>query len=885
MADLVTITIDDVEYKVPNGMLLTDAAKLAADIEIPVFCSHPKLDPLGACRMCLVEQEVRGRWTIVTACTTRVADGMKFRYASEAAKQAREDTLEFILINHPLDCPICDKGGECPLQDQTLKHGPAASAFQEIKTQKQKHYPISDLIMLDQERCIICWRCIRYLEEWEDKPQLGLFQRGGETVIDFFPEQPVDAKTSGNIIDLCPVGALTNRVSRFRYRPWELKRTKSVCTHCSQGCNVRLDARLHQLRRIVARENMAVNDEWICDKGRFIHAFVDHPDRLTKPLVRDRKGGALREATWDEALGRVVERFTDIVARHGANAVGAIGSAKLSNEAAYLLQKFMRVLVGTNNVDHRGGAAVLADPRGLARIRDLDGGWPPDTANAPDLIVLVGADPAEEQPVLATFIRRAVRRRGTRLVVLHPRRIEDARYTCRGGAYVPYKPGEEAALFDAMSKALLADARVRERVSKTAGFAEFAAALERVGESAELAQVARLIAGAGRAMVLYGPSLVSGPLAEANRAALFNFALLAGCAERTYYLAPEANSVGVRDMGLVPDRLPGHVGLGDTAARERLHKQWGGYLPLDPGLTYDGMLSAASSGRLKALYLVGSDPASEGPAGRAAQQAAEFVVVQDLFLTESAQLADVVLPAVSWAETDGTFTNLERRVQRAPRALNNPHSQAAADWTILTHLAQRWPTLAAAEAGREDEKGKKGRNKAGGTAPKPWTYANAQAVLDEITRTVPMYAGLTWAALGDEGKQWPADAVPSPARRFSVPVRPATNGVAKDFPYALVTGQVLYDGGTLFSLTEQAQGIRVPTAVAVSPQDAAREGLADGQVVTVASAFGRLSLPVRVDETVQPGTVWIPASLPGAPVQALAERVDDAHGVRVRLTK
>ncbi len=870
MPDLVTITIDDVEYKVPNGMLLTDAAKLV-DIDIPVFCSHPKLDPLGACRMCLVEQDVRGRWVIVTACTTRVAEGMKFRYASEAAVQAREDTLEFILINHPLDCPICDKGGECPLQDQTLKHGPGASEFQEIKTQKQKHYPISDLIMLDQERCIICWRCIRYLEEWEDKPQLGLFQRGGETVIDFFPGQPVDAKTSGNIIDLCPVGALTNRVSRFRYRPWELKRTKSICTHCSQGCNVRLDARIHQLRRIVARENMAVNDEWICDKGRFSHAFVDHPERLTKPLLRDRKGGELREASWDEALGMVAERLSAVVDVHGPNAVGAIGSAKLSNEAAYLLQKFMRSVVGTNNIDHRGGAAVLADPRGLSNIQDI---------GKADVIVLIGVDPAEEQPVLATFIRRAVRRQGARLVILHPRRIEDTRYTA-DGAYVPYKPGEEATLFADMSRALLKDPRVQERVSKMPGFAELNEWLRDKAEAAApWAEAARLIAGAARAIVLYGPAVVSGPHAEANRAALANFALLAGCAERTYYLAPEANSVGVRDMGLLPQRLPGHAAIGDMATRERLQRQWGGGLAVDAGLSYDEMLDAASSGRLKALYLVGSDPASEGPAGRVALERADFVVVQDLFLTASAQLADVVLPAVSWAETDGTFTNLERRVQRAPKALAHPHSQAAPDWMILTHLAQRWPTLEATEVAR----GKKGKAKSG-VAPKLWAYANAQAVLDEISRVVPAYAQITWAALGDEGKQWPLEALPAPSRRFTLPAKGVVGSQAAAFPYILVTGQVLYDGGTLFALMEQARSIMAPAAVGMHPQDAAQEKVADGQSVTVVSSAGQLTLPVKIDTTVQPGTLWIPFSLPGAPVQALFERLDDPSGVRVRLVK
>ena len=297
MPDLVNVTIDDIKVAVPAGTLVVDAAK-AAGIEIPVFCSHPKLDPLGACRMCMVEFPGPRGSRLDTACTVRVSEGMVVRTDTEQVKKVREANLGFILINHPLDCPICDKGGECPLQDQTMEYGPGVSQFVELKRHKQKHYPISDLIMLDQERCILCWRCIRYLEEWEDKPQLGLFERGDETIIDTFPGQPVDAKTSGSIIDICPVGALTNRVSRFRYRPWELKKTPSVCTLCPVGCNLRLDERVHALRRIVARENMAVNDEWICDKGRFLHQYVDHPERLKTPLVRE--GGELR----DRDLGR-----------------------------------------------------------------------------------------------------------------------------------------------------------------------------------------------------------------------------------------------------------------------------------------------------------------------------------------------------------------------------------------------------------------------------------------------------------------------------------------------------------------------------------------------------------------------------------------------------
>ena len=391
-------------------------------------------------------------------------------------------------------------------------------------------------------------------------------------------------------------------------------------------------------------------------------------------------------------------------------------------------------------------------------------------------------------------------------------------------------------------------------------------------------------------MCIRDRSLVGGPNAEANRSAMMNVALLAGCADRTYYLAPEANSVGVRDVGLLPNRLPGHAAIGDAAARERLERLWGGKLPMEPGLSYDGMLDAASSGRLKALLLVASDPASEGPAGRTALEKTEFVVVQELFLTESAKLADVVLPAVSWAETDGTFTNLERRLQRAPKALGNPNSQAVSDWSIFVHLAQRWPGLVAPQVGVEG-KDKKSKKKAEGL--KPWAVGTAQAVLDEISRAVPMYDKITWATLGDEGKQVPWETpridssrgVEAPTvlqRRFAVPQRQPAAPRSEGFPYSLVTGRVLYDGGTLFQQTEGAQAIAPSVAVGIHPADAAKEKLSDGQVVTVSSASGQLALTVKLDQAVQPGTLWIPYSLPGAPVETLLDH--PGADARVRIT-
>ncbi len=674
MPDLVNLTIDDVKVAVPAGTLVVDAAK-AAGIKIPTFCSHPKLEPLGACRMCQVEFVGPRGSRLDTACTVRVAEGMVVKTNTPQVKAVREANLGFILINHPLDCPICDKGGECPLQDQTMAYGPGASKFIEAKRRKQKHYPISDLIMLDQERCILCWRCIRYLEEWEDKPQIGLFERGGETIIDVFPGQSVDARTSGSIVDICPVGALTNRVDRFRYRPWELNKTPSVCNHCPVGCNLRLDERSHELRRIVARENGPVNDEWICDKGRFVHQFVDHPERVKAPMVRDEKGGPLREATWDEALSRVTEKLSDLVEAQGANAVGGVASARISNEAAYLFQKFLRALVGTNNVDFADGSAVRAWPTGLSAITDIA---------KSDLIVLVGFDPSEATPVLDLHIKRAVRRAGAKLLIINPRRIELAKYP---GAYLPVLPGNEAVLLSELMLAIQASKAPDQRTARGAGqAASQPVASQRLPNTAGAGYAVRstqytpaveLLTAAKSPLFIYGPDAARGERGRAAVVALTNLASLLGQADKLAYVGAEANSQGCRDMGLLPDALPGQLPVSDAAVRERLGRLWGVAPPAEPGRSYGQMLA----GGLKGLCVAGVNPAAE-PAAAQALAALDFLVVQDLFLTETARLADVVLPACSFAEADGTYTNLgapgpawpagDPAARRKPAGLGDP---------------------------------------------------------------------------------------------------------------------------------------------------------------------------------------------------------------------
>ena len=837
MTDLVTLTIDDRQVSVPKGTLVVDAAAKLG-IEIPVFCSHPKLDPVACCRMCLVEISGPRGMMLQTACSVPVAQDMVVKTDTQQVKDVQEANLAFILLNHPLDCPICDKGGECPLQDQTMRYGPGLSQLVEAKRHKNKNYLISDTIVLDQERCVVCWRCIRYLEEWEDKPQLGLFERGGKTIIDIQDGQPVDAKTGGNIIDICPVGALTNRVARFAFRPWEIERTPSICTQCSMGCNLRMDTRTHRLRRVIGRENMQVNDQWICDKGRFANAWVNDEERLTMPLVR--KNGALQPAPWGEALALVAEKLQATKQQHGADAIGGLGSAKLSNESNYLLQRFMRQLIGTNNIDHRDGADVAALPTGMPALADV---MKPQYGPNPkhDVIVLVGVDPSEEMPVLDVHLKRAVRRGKAQLVIVHPRQIELTRYD---GPFLQVNPGTETTLLNGL---LLTVTEAQE--DKTSEAHKFAAgASDRQIEQLcgvamkDVRKAAAALVGAQNPLFLYGPMAARGELGAPLRQAMINLALYLGKPENVAYVGLEANSQGCRDMGVLPDRLPGHAALDDAMASELLGKLWSCSLPVHPGKSYKQMLDGAGDA-IKALYILGANPASERPAWAENLEKLDFLVVQEIFLTETAAKADVVLPAVSWAEQDGTFTNLERRVQRAPKALGNPESKAAPDWMILDHLASYFDAQ--------------------------WSHASAQAVTAEIAQAAPIYAGLTWDAIGDQGMQWSVTdhSYVQPAMTYARAVQPEQSRT--DGAFSLVSGTVLYDGGDLFGLTKQMKNMAFGAEVRLHPADGEKLGAAEGETVTVRSNYGALNLAVKLDATVKPGVAWIPESLPGAPVGAL----------------
>ncbi len=819
MQPLVTLTIDDQEVTVPAGTLVLDAAKRAG-IEIPTLCHHEKLLPLGGCRLCLVEiEKMRG---LQTACTTPVREGMVVRTNTPAVAKTRQGMLEFLLINHPLDCPICDKGGECTLQDWAFKYGAAESRFGEEKRHQRKALALSPLIVKDEERCILCRRCVRFLEEWADEVQLDYFERGRHTRVDTFSGYPLDSVFSGNIVDLCPVGALTSRVFRFQARRWELERTPSVCPYCGVGCNVTLDVKMNRLRRIGARENAEVNDQWLCDKGRFAHAFVHSPHRLKTPLIR--RGDELEPATWQEALSVISQRLGEIIAESGPDSVGGIGSSRATNEANYLFQRFMRAVVGANNVDHIGRLPDGARPLpSLAEIGEAD------------VILLLGVDPAEEAPIVELLIRRAVLTRGTKVIVANPRRIALNRY---GGPWLAYKPGTEAALLNGLIKRETSSPSTGLRTSvkrETSNVKRETSNIEEVtGVSREpLRQAAEMLAQAERALIICGPiSNIQSPISN-----LQSLANSAG----PYYLAQDCNSLGALEMGVAPHLLPGRQSLTNDQALQRFGRRWRTELSSQAGLSVDEMLEAATEGKLRALYVMKSDPATH--ADKEALEKLDFLIVQDLFLTETAQRADVVLPAASFAEMEGTFTNLTGRVQRIRGALRPP-GEARADDQILADLAEAM-----------------GSNLG---------HTSAETVMAEMARLAPVDKG---QGTRDEGQ--------GDSSFESFGYQPPAGD--SEYPLALVTGRLLYDGDIRLAQSDILRQFVPQPFVEINPADAEALGIADGAAVTVASPKGELKLTARVTDDIRPGCVFVPRGFAEAPVVALLDR--EAIVTWVKITK
>jgi len=636
MSDLVTLTIDGKEVTVPAGTLIIRAAEHLG-IEIPRFCDHPLLDPVGACRQCYVE--IEGQRKLFTSCTTTVAPGMVVRTqnASDEAREAQVANLEFLLLNHPLDCPVCDRGGECPLQDQTLAFGPGESRYREAKRVFRKPLPLSPLVNLDRERCVLCARCTRFCDQISGDRFIDMFARGAFQQVAIAAGEDLRSPFSGNTIQICPVGALTSTPYRFVARPFDLSTVDTICPHCSAGCNMKLDLRRGEVVRQVARDNLDVNDAWICDKGRFAFRFADAPDRITTPLLRDR---GLEPASFGEVLTRVAGWSRG---RRTAFLTGG----RLMDEDYYALSKLARTVFSTNDLDHRRD-------EGAGDVEERLAAGTPSTTYADveraDVILVAGLDAEQEVPILHLRLRKAARR-GVRIVVLHPRRTR----LWDVAEHVLCRPGDEAGLLDPD------------------------------GGAAELAGVVAALRDAGeRGLVIAGPRLAAhrGGVEAARDLARSTGARFAFATRR-------ANDRGALIAGVHPSLLPGGRRFGADAERAEVEARWGPILAAEEGRGWREILEACASRELDVLFLIGIDPLRDYPDAALARRALENVprkVVQSLELGSLEPFADAFLPAAPYLEKDGHVTTWEGRSQRL-RPVRGPRSISLPDWEIFASLA------------------------------------------------------------------------------------------------------------------------------------------------------------------------------------------------------
>ena len=848
-APMVRMTIDGMTVKVPKGTLVIEAARRVG-VMIPHFCYHPKLKPDANCRMCLVEVEKMPK--LQTACSTPVDEGMSVRTATTVVNDAHRSVLEFILANHPLDCPVCDQGGKCDLQDFSHQYT-ATSRFIETKRVFHKEY-FSPLIETQMNRCVQCLRCVRYCDEVMDVKALAPVGRGTMTEIKHFGPHPLDCEFCGGCVQICPVGAITSRLSMYEYRPWMLKRADTICGYCGDGCQMTVHTKGQELIEVNSAHGAGRNNGDLCARGFFGFHAATHAERLTHPLIR--RNGTLVQTTWEEALEYVADRMSGIKTAHGATSVGGLISGRCTNEELYLFQKFMRVAVGTNHID---SSARYGHVNGLHAMRRVQGThrWAvafEDILEA-DVLLLVGTNITETNPITGLKVKEAVKKRRATLITIES--LEPVIGRISNIATLAHHhfrtapsdmPSAVLGLLKAIVEQNLMPLNLTQQYPAYVGAVTHA--LQEVswqdlqtttGMAPDtFAQAAKVLASGKRVVVLAGQLLLRSERGYSGSLNLLDLLLLTGKLDQPGCgfapLAEENNDQGAVEMGAVAEFLPGVCSVTSRSDCDRMMKQWGASVHLDTGASLVEMLDRAKTGSLKAMFIVGENPVGSLPTSVRAEEALrklELLVCQELFLTETAALAHVVLPAASSLEKSGTFTNTEGHVQTVRPSID-PRGESRPDWEVFSALS----ILLGA----------------------PMEYAESKEILKEIRSLIPGYGSLgptplppkvdheTMNRYLTEGYQ------PDIAARYRLVVPKSR----PDGTLRLDFAQSLFHSGKFSTHSKGLLQIEDSGRLRINPVDAARFALVDGDRVRLSSTSGEMTTEVKLVERVPQGTAWFP---------------------------
>ncbi len=835
--NMVTLTIDGRQTTVPRGTTVLRAAK-DLGIHIPTFCWHPKLKPVGACRMCYVEVEKMPKLQV--SCALEAMDGMVVHTDSDTVRQGRKAVIEFILLNHPLDCPTCDKGGECDLQNLTFAHGVDDSRFDfqkyrfvdEGMTTTFDDKRIGPEIVLNRNRCILCYKCVRANKEAFGEYDLGVFERGNIAEIDAAPGEQVDNPFSGNLVEICPVGALTNSDWRYKIRVWLTSTTPSVCNYTSSGVNTLFFKQDHhdKIYRVTSRPNDDIDDGWLPDVTRYGYQIVNSPDRLTRPLIK--KEGKQVESSWDEALEVIGKRFGEIKERLGGVCVGALVSPSLDNASLHAASRLMRIGFKSNNIDFRGDYRYLPEgpdspfmilssrPFSIADIDDSD------------VIVTFGSDLVREHANEYLRIRKARNFGNARIFALDPYQMKSADVASQELIYLP---GTEESVVNGICLAAiendLVDAGLAEKFRSKVSTRSSAEAAKVSGiAKADFNTVARALADGKKVTIFTGEIITRSRQRDLIAAALINLYKLFGLEKKGQMaaLARYANSKGAEKLGLVPN--PG------TAVTEKLKSLWGEY-PESPARNTDAMMALIKKEEIKGFFIFGSNPMMLYPDREFVKEGIEkldFLVVADLFETETTELADVVLPLASWAEYEGYYVNLEGRTQRAARAVR-PVGQAKPGYDIACLI---------------------------GEALDARPFEDEQQIHNEVRQLLEI----------DSAVAYPND---------FLEVKVDTDGPYGEYDVPLYIIDDYHHSG---HLTEKAPSLANFTSepyIELSPQLASERKIEQGNSVRVESEVGKVILPARISEHTQNNVVLVPRNFSSSHVTALLMRKKRVDRVKI----